>query len=159
MNGEEFTGIIRENTTRMLKEAEQQTPIQAQIYSDMYREYTHMLENFFEVMRHSEKGMTSTMGIESDPIVQSALGDAAGMVADNWFAYLGNCVSIQQWYAKTRAQMTKSYGKYAKSMINVYIQSIEQYSAPKSKTWQYGWWNWQQHRDDHNNIEQDAQGA
>ena len=102
----------------------------------MYKEYVHMLENAFEVLRHSEDGISRWSGMPPSPEAHAAFGSLAGKAADCWLAHLDSCGKTLQWYSGARTQAAKTYDRYVHSTINGYVQMIEQYAASSGNWWE-----------------------
>lgn len=122
MHTASFTDIIKENTSKVLRELELQTPTHFQIYSDMYKEYLHMMDNVFGMLVLSEREFIDRIG--TDPKLAASLRRAAGKTTDDWLVQLDNYGEFLQWYAKTRSQGMKSFDRYMHSMISAHAQMV-----------------------------------
>ena len=56
--------LLKNNTTKIIKKFETQTPIYTQMYSDYYNEYLHALEDIFGTCYLSEKQFFDNLGID-----------------------------------------------------------------------------------------------
>lgn len=119
-----FTDITKEHTSRILKDLELQTPMHFQIYSDMYKEYLHMLDNVFGLLIHAEKKIIEDPGI-TDPRLVQVFESMTRAATDQWLTHLDNYGEFLQWYAKTRTQGTKAYDKYMHDIINGWTRILE----------------------------------
>ncbi len=119
-----FTDIIKENTSRMLREMELQSPTHFQIYSDMYKEYLHMLDNVFGMLLLSERELLDRMAGGADPGFLDRFGRSADRTTDHVLAQLDGYGDILQWYAKARSQGMKAFDRYMHSMIGAYSEAL-----------------------------------
>ena len=119
-----FTDIIKENTSRMLREMELQSPTHFQIYSDMYKEYLHMLDNVFGMLLFSERELLDRMAGGADPGFLDRFGRSADRTTDHVLAQLDGYGDILQWYAKARSQGMKAFDRYMHSMIGAYSEAL-----------------------------------
>ena len=56
--------LLKDNTTKIIRKFETQTPIYAQLYSDCYNEYLHSLEDIFGSCYLSEKHFFDSLEID-----------------------------------------------------------------------------------------------
>jgi len=119
-----FTDTIRENTSRMLREMELQSPTHFQIYSDMYKEYLHTLDNVFGMLLLSEREFLDRMAGGADPGFLDRFGRSAGRTTDHVLAQLDGYGDLLQWYAKARSQGMKAFDRYMHSMIGAYSEAL-----------------------------------
>ena len=56
--------LLKDNTTKIIRKFETQTPIYAQLYSDYYNEYLHSLEDIFGSCYLSEKHFFDSLEID-----------------------------------------------------------------------------------------------
>ncbi len=56
--------LLKNNTTKIIRKYETQTPIFIQMYSDYYNEYLHSLEDIFGTCYLSEKHFFDSLGID-----------------------------------------------------------------------------------------------
>ena len=56
--------LLKNNTTKIIRKCETQTPIYAQLYSNYYTEYLHSLEDIFGTCYLSEKHFFDSLGID-----------------------------------------------------------------------------------------------
>lgn len=114
--------VIKENTSRVFKEMELQSPAHFQMYSDMYNEYLHMLDNMFGMLVRSEKKFIDKTGISSS--MASEIGYMAGKMTDAFLIYLDNYGDCLHLYAKTRSEMMRSCDRYIHRAIDVFEQAV-----------------------------------
>lgn len=117
-----LTDIIKENTSKVLKEVELQSPTHFQIYSDMYKEYMHTLDNMFSMLLLSEKEFIDKMNINPNAI--SEINRMTEKMTNSFLIHLDNYGDYLQLYAKSRSEMMRACDKHMHSAINLYTQII-----------------------------------
>lgn len=60
--------IFKNNTSKIINKLEMQIPSHFQIYSDMYKEYLHFIDDTFETCIMSEKEFFDKMNIDNNLI-------------------------------------------------------------------------------------------
>jgi len=61
--------LLKNNTVKIIRKCETQTPIYAQLYSNCYDEYLHALEEIFGTCYLSEKNFFDNLGIDEGILV------------------------------------------------------------------------------------------
>ncbi len=57
--------LLKDNTTKIIRKCETQTPIYAQLYGNYYNEYLHSLEDIFGTCYLSEKHFFDNLGMDT----------------------------------------------------------------------------------------------
>jgi len=60
--------VLKNNTTKIIRKYETQTPIFVQMYSDFYNEYLHSLEDIFGTCYLSEKHFFDSLGVDEQTL-------------------------------------------------------------------------------------------
>lgn len=60
--------LLKNNTTKIIRKYETQTPIFVQMYSDYYNEYLHSLEDIFGTCYLSEKHFFDSLGVDEQTL-------------------------------------------------------------------------------------------
>jgi len=60
--------LLKNNTTKIIRKYETQTPILVQMYSDYYNEYLHSLEDIFGTCYLSEKHFFDSLGVDQQTL-------------------------------------------------------------------------------------------
>ena len=68
MNSLSICDIFKDNTSRIINTLEMQIPSHFQIYSDMYKEYLHLINDIFGTCILSEKEFFDKMKIDNNLI-------------------------------------------------------------------------------------------
>ncbi len=104
MSSDTSCDIMRDGSKRILKKMDSQIPIYIKMYSDIYREYTHVADDFFKsVYALEQAGFT----IDNTP-AQEMFKTSVNIWTNTTMAYLDNYEIFLKWYAQTRILGIKS---------------------------------------------------
>ncbi len=118
--------IIKGNTSAIIQKMESQIPVNFQIYSDMYKEYLHMIDDLFGTCYLSEKEFFDRMNID-DRILK--IMDSYGKTyTEIYNSQIENYSSFLKGYSKMRTSGMKSYDKFAHVMMDSYAKMISDFS-------------------------------
>jgi len=118
--------IMKGNTSAIIQKMESQIPVNFQIYSDMYKEYLHMIDDLFGTCYLSEKEFFDKMNID-DRILK--IMDSYGKTyTEIYNSQIENYSSFLKGYSKMRTSGMKSYDKFAHVMMDSYAKMISDFS-------------------------------
>ena len=118
--------IMKGNTSVIIQKMESQIPVNFQIYSDMYKEYLHMIDDLFGTCYLSEKEFFDKMNID-DRILK--IMDSYGKTyTEIYSSQIENYSSFLKWYSKMRTSGMRSYDKFAHVMMDSYAKMISDFS-------------------------------
>ena len=118
--------IMKGNTSAIIQKMESQIPVNFQIYSDMYKEYLHMIDDLFGTCYLSEKEFFDKMNID-DRILK--IMDSYGKTyTEIYSSQIENYSSFLKWYSKMRTSGMRSYDKFAHVMMDSYAKIISDFS-------------------------------
>jgi len=118
--------IMKGNTSAIIQKMESQIPVNFQIYSDMYKEYLHMIDDLFGTCYLSEKEFFDKMNID-DKILK--IIDSYGKTyTEIYNSQIENYSSFLKGYSKMRTSGMKSYDKFAHVMMDSYAKMISDFS-------------------------------
>ncbi len=118
--------IMKGNTSAIIQKMESQIPVNFQIYSDMYKEYLHMIDDLFGTCYLSEKEFFDKMNID-DRILK--IMDSYGKTyTEIYSSQIENYSSFLNWYSKMRTSGMRSYDKFAHVMMDSYAKMISDFS-------------------------------
>jgi len=118
--------IMKGNTSAIIQKMESQIPVNFQIYSDMYKEYLHVIDDLFGTCYLSEKEFFDKMNID-DKILK--IIDAYGKTyTEIYNSQIENYSSFLKEYSKMRTSGMKSYDKFAHVMMDSYAKMISDFS-------------------------------
>jgi hypothetical protein len=114
--------IFKENTSKVIKKLEMQIPSHFQIYSDMYKEYLHVIDDIFGTCILSEKEFFDKMKIDRRLMKNIE-------TFTNYFTGIGinqieNYDNYLKWYAQMRILGMKSYDQFVHTMMNSYSKTL-----------------------------------
>jgi len=128
VSNEEYSicDIMKGNTSAIIQKMESQIPVNFQIYSDMYKEYLHMIDDLFGTCYLSEKEFFDKMNID-DRILK--IMDSYGKTyTEIYSSQIENYSSFLKWYSKMRTSGMRSYDKFAHVMMDSYAKMISDFS-------------------------------
>ncbi len=118
--------IMKGNTSAIIQKMESQIPVNFQIYSDMYKEYLHMIDDLFGTCYLSEKEFFDKLNID-DRILK--IMDSYGKTyTEIYNSQIENYSSFLKWYSKMRTSGMRSYDKFAHVMMDSYAKMISDFS-------------------------------
>lgn len=118
--------IMKGNTSAIIQKMESQIPVNFQIYSDMYKEYLHMIDDLFGTCYLSEKEFFDKMNMD-DRILK--IMDSYGKTyTEIYSSQIENYSSFLKWYSKMRTSGMRSYDKFAHVMMDSYAKMISDFS-------------------------------
>ena len=118
--------IMKGNTSAIIQKMESQIPVNFQIYSDMYKEYLHMIDDLFGTCYLSEKEFFDKMNIDDRTL---KIMDSYGKTyTEIYNSQIENYSSFLKWYSKMRTSGIRSYDKFAHVMMDSYAKMISDFS-------------------------------
>lgn len=122
--------IFKDNTSKIIKKMEMQIPSQFQIYSDIYKEYLHVLDDIFGACLLSEKEFFDKMNI--DEKLLKNLKSYSDNLSEIMINQIENYDNYLKWYSQVRISGMKSYDQFIHNMMDSYSKMLLMY--PK-KIW------------------------
>lgn len=114
--------IMKSNTSEIIKKREMQIPTYAQIYSDIYKEYLHTLDELYGVCYISEKEFYDKFNIDKTTLL--TLDNFWKSVVRVYSEQIDIQTNILKNYAALRIANIKSYDNFVHTMINAYSKSL-----------------------------------
>ena len=122
MNSSSVCDIFKDNTSKIINKLEMQIPSHFQIYSDMYKEYLHLIDDTFGTCIMSEKEFFDKMNIDNNLIKKTS--QYANYLTNMWINQIENYDSYLKWYSKMRISSMKTYDEFIHEMMNMYAKSL-----------------------------------
>jgi len=117
--------IMKGNTSAIIQKMESQIPVNFQIYSDMYKEYLHMIDDLFGTCYLSEKEFFDKMNIDDRTL---KIMDSYGKTyTEIYSSQIENYSSFLNWYSKMRTSGMRSFDKFAHVMMDSYAKMISDF--------------------------------
>ncbi|MDX1595673.1 MAG: hypothetical protein R3327_01905 [Nitrosopumilaceae archaeon] len=112
-----FCDIMKDNTSTVIKKMESQLPINFQMYSDIYKEYFHILDDLFGTCYIIEReGFDKTM----PPTVRQQMESYVKYCTEFTLKQIENYNLFLNWYSKMRISGMRNYEVFAHIMIENY---------------------------------------
>ena len=117
--------IFKDNTSKVIKKLEMQIPSNFQIYSDMYKEYLHVVDDVFGTCILSEKEFFDKMKMNKNLMKNIE-------TYTNCFTKIGinqieNYDNYLKWYAQMRISGMKSYDQFVHTMMDSYSKALSNF--------------------------------
>ncbi len=128
VSNEEYSicDIMKGNTSAIIQKMESQIPVNFQIYSDMYKEYLHMIDDLFGTCYLSEKEFFDKMNIDNRILkIMDSYGKTYTEICNS---QIENYSSFLKQYSKMRTSGMRSYDKFAHVMMDSYAKMISDFS-------------------------------
>ncbi len=117
--------IFKDNTSKIIKKMEMQIPSQFQIYSDIYKEYLHVLDDIFGACLLSEKEFFDKMNI--DEKLLKNLKSYSDNLSEIMINQIENYDNYLKWYSQVRISGMKSYDQFIHNMMDSYSKMLLMY--------------------------------
>lgn len=127
---ESFCDIIKENTSIVIKELESQLPINFQMYSDIYKEYFHIIDDLFGACYLVESEMMEKIIPTSNLKWIDAYGKYLTQIS---LKQIESYNKFLNWYSQMRIDGMKNYEVYAHSMIDTYGKMLKMFTSTYEK--------------------------
>lgn len=118
--------IFKDNSSKIINKLEMQTPSHFQIYSDMYKEYLHMLDDVFGTCIISEKEFFDK--INADENSMKHIKSFSDSMTDFWIKQIENYDNYLKWYYQMRISGMKSYDQFVHIMMNSYSKTLSNFT-------------------------------
>ena len=118
--------VFKDDTSKIIKKLEMQIPSHFQIYSDMYKEYLHVLDDIFGTCVMSEKEFFDKMNIDKN--LMKNIESYSNYVRGIWINQIENYDNYLKWYSQMRISGMKSYDKFVHSMMESYSKTLSSFS-------------------------------
>ena len=123
--------VWKNNTSKVLEKLESQSPTHFQLYSNLYTEYLHYLEDLFGTCYISEKQFFDKLGVDQKTI--KGLDNFWSGVAKNYTSQIDMYTQFLKVYVQMRISVIKSYDRYMHVFMDSYAKMLSQYNSAFSK--------------------------
>lgn len=114
--------IFKDNSSKIINKMEIQIPSHFQIYSDMYKEYLHVLDDVFGTCIISEKEFFEKISTDENSLKH--IKSFSDSVTDFWIKQIESYDSYLKWYSQMRISGMKSYDQVMHVMMDSYSKTI-----------------------------------
>ena len=123
--------LMKSNTSTMINKIESQIPIQAQVYSDIYKEGFHMLDDIFGSCYISEKEFFDKMNL--DQYTLKRWDNFWKIVIDFYSKQMDMTTNLLKTYSQTRISSMQNYDKFMHLLMDSYQKSLSQHNSFSEK--------------------------
>lgn len=102
--------LLKNNTTKIIRKYETQTPIFVQMYSDYYNEYLHSLEDIFGTCYLSEKHFFDSLGIDQQTL--STIDKFWKDFTETTISHIDTYTNFQKVQFDTMVSLMRSYDHF-----------------------------------------------
>ncbi len=122
-----FCEMMKSNTTTIVKKIESQIPTYAQLYSDVYTEYLHMIDDLFGTCYIAEKEIFEKFNF--DPEMMKNFSNYMNSLSQAYASQIDLSTNFLKNYSEMRIAMIKSFDSYMHTMMDVYAKTLSQINS------------------------------
>lgn len=123
--------VMKGNTSELIKKMEMQIPTITQIYSDIYKEYLHGLDEMYGICYISEKEFFDKLNIDQNTL--RTVDNFWKSVVKTYSDQIDIYTNFMRNYGLYRVSSIKSYDNYYHIMIGIYAKLLSQFNAMLEK--------------------------
>ncbi len=114
--------IFKDSTSKIINELEMKIPSHFQIYSDMYKEYLHMIDDVYGTCILSEKEFFDKMNIDKN--LTKNMESFTKYMTQMWVNQIESYDNYLKWYSQMRISGMKSYDQFVHTMMDSYAKTL-----------------------------------
>ena len=119
-----FCDIMKEDTSKMIKETEAKMPVFFQSYSDLYTKYLHLLDDIFGTCYIAEKEFFDKLNIDQGILNQ--IKKNSEIVRNNYIQSINTSAKFFDEYVKMKTSAIESFDKHFHVMMESYAKTLSQ---------------------------------
>jgi len=119
-----FCNMMKNNTSTLVKKAQSQIPTYVQLYSDVYTEYLHMVDDLFGTCYIAEKQFFEKFNIDSTTM--KVFSNYMNSSTNVYSSQIDMSTDFLKNYSQIRIAMIKSYDSYMHTMMDIYAKTLAQ---------------------------------
>ena len=119
-----FCDMMKNNTSTLVKKAESQIPTYAQLHSDVYTEYLHMIDDLFGTCYIAEKQFLEKFNIDSGTM--KVFSNYMNSLTNVYSSQIDMSTDFLKNYSQMRIAMIKSYDGYMHTIMDIYAKTLAQ---------------------------------
>ena len=123
--------VYKDNTSRIINKLEMQIPSHFQIYSDMYKEYLHVMDDVFGACLLAEKEFEDKINVNDD--FMKNLQSYADHMTQVWINQIESYGLYLKWHSQVRISGMKSFDDVVHSMMGYYSKLLSNFSEKFEK--------------------------
>ena len=119
--------LFKENTSNLIQKMESQIPIYGQIYSDIYKESLHMLEDIFGTCYISEKEFFDKLNIDQYTLKQWDIYSKS--ILDFYSRQIDASTNLLKIYSSNRISAIQTYENFMHTWMDSYQKMLAQFNS------------------------------
>ena len=119
--------LFKENTSNLIQKMESQIPIYGQIYSDIYKESLHMLEDIFGTCYISEKEFFDKLNIDQYTLKQWDIYSKS--ILDYYSRQIDASTNLLKIYSSNRISAIQTYENFMHAWMDSYQKMLAQFNS------------------------------
>lgn len=119
--------LFKENTSNLIQKMESQIPIYGQIYSDIYKESLHMLEDVFGTCYISEKEFFDKLNIDQYALKQWDIYSKS--ILDFYSRQIDASTNLLKIYSSNRISAIQTYENFMHAWMDSYQKMLTQFNS------------------------------
>lgn len=119
--------LFKENTSNLIQKMESQIPIYGQIYSDIYKESLHMLEDVFGTCYISEKEFFDKLNIDQYTLRQWDVYSKSFL--DFYSKQIDASTNLLKIYSSNRISAIQTYENFMHTWMDSYQKMLAQFNS------------------------------
>ena len=119
--------LFKENTSNLIQKMESQIPIYGQIYSDIYKESLHMLEDIFGTCYISEKEFFDKLNIDQYTLKQWDIYSKS--ILDYYSRQIDTSTNLLKIYSSNRISAIQTYENFMHAWMDSYQKMLAQFNS------------------------------
>ena len=109
--------MYKDNMSKVINRIEMHLPVHLQMYSDMYKEYLHTLDDVYGTCIMAENAFERMLPLQD--LLEQVRPYADGMT-DMWIKHVDDFDNYLKWYTRMRITYMKLYDESVHALINPY---------------------------------------
>jgi hypothetical protein len=123
--------IMENNTSEIIRKLEYQIPTYAQLYSDLYTKYLHMMDDLYSTCYVSEKEFFDKLGMGKATL--GAFDAYWKFITDMTISQIEQATNFAKMYVQFRLSALDSYDKAVHLMMDSYAKAWTQFNFYNKK--------------------------
>ena len=119
--------MYKHNVSRIINRMEKHLPVHLQMYSDMYKEYLHTLDDVFGTCMVAENAFEDMLNLQD---FFKYVKPHADNITDAWIKCVDGFDDYVKWYTQMRIAYMKSYDESVHALVEPYMAIFK--DMPKS---------------------------
>lgn len=123
--------VMKNNTSEVIRKLESQIPTYAELYSDLYTKYLHMIDDFYSTCYVSEKEFFDKLGMDKKTL--GAFDAYWKFITEMTKSQIEQSTNFAKMYVQFRLSALDSYDKAVHLMMDSYANAWTQFNSNNKK--------------------------